>query len=107
MSDVAKSLAEENNKEVVKEIVSGVKKLEEKEQQVRTLGAVIGENEELDKAVAQKIVEILETLIKDLEGRTLIEDQQGDFTKAKEYFEAGDYNQALIELLNFGQERED
>lgn len=107
VSDVAKSLAVENNKEVVKEIVSGVKKLEEKEQQVRTLGAVIGENEELGKAVAQKMVETLETLIKDLEGRTLTEDQQEDFAKAKEYFEAGDYNQALIELLNFGQERED
>jgi len=107
VSDVAKSLAVENNKEVVKEIVSGVKKLEEKEQQVRTLGAVIGENEELDKALAQKMVETLETLIKDLEGRTLTEDQQEDFAEAKEYFEAGDYNQALIELLNFGQERED
>ena len=79
----------------VKEIVEEIKKLEEKEEQVKSLGIEIGESEELDSVLA-KIVEIE---IEDLEGKTLIEEKEEVLAEVKQDYEAGDYFQALEKIL--------
>lgn len=99
VSEVAKSLAKEKDTETVKAIVIEVQKLEEKKQQVESLGAVIGENEDMDEVCAQKIVEILESFIKDLEGRSLTEEQGKGLAEVKKDCQNGNYSEALEKLL--------
>lgn len=101
VSEAAKSLTK-TKKLNVEKIVAQTKKLEENKKKVEALGVVIGETEELDNALAQ----LVESQIKDLEGRTLTERQQSLLVEAKEDFEDGNYNQALekILLLSYPQE---
>lgn len=99
VSEVAKNLAKEEDKETVKKIVNEVKKLEEKEKQVRSLGTVIGENEELDRAYAQKMIEALEAFIKDLESRSLTEEQNKVLDEVRKDWEGRNYSQALEKIL--------
>jgi len=92
VSKAAGSLA---TMESVKEIVEEIKKLEEKEEKVKSLGIEIGESEEMHSALA----EIVDMQINDLEERTLLEDKQEVLTEVKQDYEAGDYFQALVKIL--------
>ena len=94
MSEAAKSLATVKGQDVEK-IVAQTKKLEENKQKVEEVLATKIETEEYDNALAQ----IVESQIKDLESRTLTEEQKLLFEEAKADFSAGDYNQALEKIL--------
>lgn len=83
----------------IKKIAQEAKKLEENKQKVVALGVVIGETEELDNA----LVQLVEREIKDLEKRTLTEEQEQVLAEAKKDFENGNYSQALIKILNLSQ----
>ena len=92
VSKAAESLATMGS---VKEIVEEIKKLEQKEEEVKSLGIEIGESEELHSALAK----IVETEINDLEDKTLSEERQGILAEVKEDYEAGNYSQALEKIL--------
>lgn len=98
VSKAAKSLARADS-QTVKEIVLEVKKLEEKTEQIKSLGVEIGESEELDNALAK----IVEREINDLEERTLTEKQSEILVQAKEDFEKGNYSSALEKILLLSQ----
>lgn len=97
VSQVAKDL--KKPKKLTKEIIDQTKKLEENKEKVEALGVVVGETEELENALSQ----LVEREIKDLEKRTLTEEQQEILEKTKEDFEAGNYSEALIKILNLSQ----
>ena len=100
VSEVTESLAKaekSKNKEQVKEIVSGVIELEKKTKKAeKTLSVNIG-SEEINSALSK----VVETEIKDLEKRTLTEEQQEALEEAKAEYKAGNYSKAIeILLLN-------
>jgi len=93
----AKNLAKV--KKVDKEIVAQIKKLEENKEKVEKVLATKIEMEEYDNDLAK----LVENQIKDLETRTLSEDQQKLLEEAKADFEAGNYSDALIKILDLSQ----
>lgn len=93
VSETAKNLVKV--KKVDEEIVENTKKLEENKEKVEKVLATKIETKEYDQALAQ----LVESQIKDLEGRTLTEVQQELLEEAKEDFEAGNYSQALEKIL--------
>jgi long-subunit acyl-CoA synthetase (AMP-forming) len=91
------------SKKVDKEIVQKTLELEKKKQEVeKVLGIKLIEGE-TEEALENSLKEKSEYLIKDLENRTLTEDQKQILEKAKEYFENGDFAKALELLLTIGQ----
>ncbi len=92
VSKAAESLATMGN---VKEIISEIKKLEKKEEKVKSLGIEIGESKELNNALAK----IVETEIKDLEAGSLTQKQEEILFEVKQDYEAGNYSQALEKIL--------
>lgn len=94
VSAAAKDLAQAKEPDV-KQIVDTTKKIEENKQKIEAMGVVIGDSKELDNALAQ----IVEKEIKDLDNRTLTENQKGILDQAKEKFEAADYSAALEKIL--------
>ncbi len=100
VSKVAENIAKEKDVEKVKEMVLKMKELESKEAEIKSLGIAIGENEELDKTYAQKIIEMLEPLVKDLENRSLTEQQQEALTELEKDLADRDYEEALIKLFD-------
>jgi ATP-dependent Lon protease len=98
ISEAAKSLVKVKGQDVEK-IVAQTKKLEENKKKVEEVLATKIETEELDNALAQ----LVESQIKDLEERTLTEEQMKIFAEAKEDFEAGNYSDALIKILILSQ----
>ena len=98
VSKVAKNLTTLKGADV-KEIVKGTQKLEEDRKKVESLGVVIGDTEELNDAY--KI--LAEREIKNLEQSTLTEKQEEILKEAKEYFERGDYSNALIKSIESSQ----
>ncbi len=94
MSEAAKSLATVKGQDVEK-IVAQTKKLEENKQKVEEVLATKIETEDYDNA----LVQLVENQIKDLESRTLTEEQKLLFEEAKADFSAGDYSQALEKIL--------
>jgi len=92
VNEAAKNL--KKSQKVTKEIVDQTKKLIEKREEVKTLGIVVGGGE-LDDALSQ----IVENEIKDLEKRTLTEDQEKLLKEAKESFDAGNLTGALEKIL--------
>jgi len=93
VSETAKNLVKV--KKVDEEIVENTKKLEENKERVEKVLATKIETDEYDQALAQ----LVESQIKDLEGGTLTEVQQGLLEEAKEDFETGNYSQALEKIL--------
>lgn len=101
VSKVAENIAKEKDVKKVKEMVLKMKGLENKKAELKSLGIVgIEENEELDKTYAQKIIEMLEFLVEDLENRSLTEQQQETLTELEKDLADRDYEEALIKLLN-------
>ena len=94
MSEAAKSLAKVKGQDVEK-IVAQTKKLEENKKKVENVLATKIETEEYDDALAQ----LVESQIKDLEERTLTEEQMKILAEAKELYQAGNFAEALEKIL--------
>ena len=96
--DLAKIDATTSSPTVIKKIAEEAKKIKENQEKVRSLGVVVGEEqtEELENAVKN----IVESLIQDLEGRTLTEEKAIVLNQMKELFKEGEYLDALVLYLN-------
>ena len=80
---------------ITEEIVKETGKLKENREKVEALGVVVGETKELNRALSQ----LVEREIKDLESRSLTEEQIGILTQAKQDFKDGSYEKALEGIL--------
>ena len=85
----------EDSPRFVREIAGQVKQIDEKKVKIEALGVIIGETNELNEALARMVG----NEIKDLESRTLSENQAKTLEQAKADFERGDFEQALEKLL--------
>jgi hypothetical protein len=94
VSQAAKDLAQAKQPDV-KQIIDTTKKITENKQKIEALGVEVGDSKELDNALAQ----VVEKEIKELEDKSLTESQEEVLTKVKESFEAGNYSEALEEIL--------
>ncbi len=98
VSETAKAVQEEvgRNPEATEKIVGEIKSLAEKTQEVRSLGVEMPENEELNTALA----EMLKAQVKDLENRSLREEDISTLEEIKADIEQGNYTEALEKLLS-------
>jgi len=87
---------------ITKEIVDQTEKLRENKEKVEAMGVVVGETKELNQALSQ----LVEREIKDLENRSLTEEQIGFLAQVKQDFQDGNYEKALegILILSYSQE---
>lgn len=97
VSEAVKNLV--NVKRVDEGLVAQTQKLEENKEKVEKVLATKIETEEYDNALSQ----LVEREIQDLEERTLNEEQTVTLQEAKADFEAGNYSEALIKILNLSQ----
>jgi len=100
MNEAASNLTDAKDVNI-QDIVAQTKKLEENRQKVEALGIVIGETENFDNAIKQ----LVEREIDSLDNQTLNENQQNIFLEIKESYEAGQYSQALEQILLLSQNR--
>ena len=82
--------------EVNEEIIVQVKQLEENKEKIEQVLATKIDTEEYDNA----LVPIIEREILALEENTLTEEEKEVLKQIKEYFENGEYSEALIGILN-------
>lgn len=94
VSNLVKNKPEKEAVKIAKGIAVKLKEVNEKENQVLSN---LGIEPKEDAEPAEKT--IAELLIKDAEKSTLNEKQAGYLKEAKEYFESGNYNQALQKIL--------
>jgi len=99
VSQIADKLAKEKDKKKVQEMVLKTMELQNKESKVKSYGVEVGSNKKLEKVYAQKIIETLEPLIKDLKNRDLTEKQERNLIEAEKYLADKNYEKALIKLL--------
>ena len=99
MSEVAETLAKEEDKEKLKEIVLEVQKLEEKEERIKSLSVEMERNIDLDYILVLTII----NHIKDLETRSLTEKQREILVEIKEDVENEDFEAALIKSLEINK----
>jgi len=87
---------------ITKEIVDQTEKLRENKEKVEAMGVVVGETKELNQVLSQ----LVEREIKDLENRSLTEEQIGFLAQVKQDFQDGNYEKALegILILSYSQE---
>jgi len=88
VSELAKSLAKESDKDKIKKAVREVKKLEEKEKQIKSLGIELGENIEKDVVLVKLITQQIKDLEKRIEkmspeDKKLIEEIKNDLIEKK------------------------
>jgi hypothetical protein len=102
MSDAVKnltdSLSKDNDKKSVAEIVNEVKKIQENQKQLETLGVNMGDSSamsELDSTLST----IVKNQIADLDETTLTDEQQKILTEVKDLYEQGKYSEALEGIL--------
>jgi hypothetical protein len=95
-SGAVKNLAESND---IKEIAGGVKKLEQNEEKIKSLGVEIGENADLDNA----LLNVVQREITSYESAELTEGELGLLSEAKMYFSEGRYSEALEKLIEIGK----
>ena len=86
---------------VMKQIIEETKKLEENKQKVESLGLILGEDSTNELDNAYKILS--EREIRNLDNNTLTEDQEKLLEEAKEFFEKGDYLDALVKVIEASQ----
>jgi len=101
MSQVANKASTVRKPEEARKIVPEIKKMEGNIQNLKTYGVEIndtGNTENIYKPV-------VDVLIKDLETRTLTEDQQKLLTEAKETYKIGDYPNTLSILMEIQPEQ--
>jgi len=105
--EVQKSLNQTNKnlkkkQKMDREVLDQTKKiLDNKEKVEKVLGIQLGGTEEWGNA----LVQIVEGQIKDLETRTLTEKEQELLIEAKKNFEAGNYSEALTNILMLNQNK--
>jgi len=90
-------------KKADKEILDKVTDLTENLKNIETILATKIGSEEDEKTLNDWMKEQVEREIKDLEGRSLTDEQKEILIKAKEDFEAGNYSEALIKIFNLSQ----
>jgi hypothetical protein len=100
ISKVADNLVKEKDKKRIKETVLKMAELQNKESEIKSYGVEIGSNQELEKAYAQKIIEMLESLIQNLKNRNLTEEQKNILKAAEKDLENKNYEGALIKILS-------
>jgi hypothetical protein len=91
------------SKKVDKEIVKNTLELKKKSESIEKVLNVKVIGEETEKSLEESLKEYSQYLIKDLENRSLTEDQKQILEKAKGYFENGDFAKVLELLLTIGQ----
>jgi soluble cytochrome b562 len=94
ISQAAKATSQITKPQEVKKIAPEIKKMEEGIQNLRSYGVEIDDSEKED--LYKPIVEVL---LKDLEDKTLTEDQKTILAEAKESYNLGDYSNALLILM--------
>lgn len=98
-SEATKATSQIKEAKQIRKILPKIAELEKNIENLKSYGVEIGEaenTEELYKPMA-------ESLIKDLEGRTLTENQQKILEEAKVLYEKGDYSTALTKVLEASQ----
>ena len=94
ISQAAKATSQITKPQEVKKIAPEIKKMEEGIQNLRSYGVEIDESEKED--LYKPIVEVL---LKDLEDKTLTENQEIILAEAKDSYNLGDYSNALLILM--------
>lgn len=104
VSEVTKNLASQEDSEKIKELVAEVRKLENKEEEIKSLGVELGEN--VDKDIA--LVSLITREISKLEIQSLSIKQQALLAGVREDCERGNFVSALenILLINNSDEEE-
>lgn len=92
---VAESLAKVDNSYITSELVQDIKKIEEKEKQIKSLGVEIGENQGVNNVLAG----IVEREIIEMESKELTEREIEILNNVKSEYEQGNYSNALEILL--------
>lgn len=95
-SGAAKSLAQSNN---IEEIASEVKKLEQNEEKIKSLGVEIGDNADLDNALSN----VVKREINSLGSEGLSESELKMLNEAKLCFSESKYSEALEKLIEIGK----
>jgi len=102
ISDAVKNLTDTlaigNDKKSVEEIINEVKKIQENQKQLETLGVNMGDADEMSELDSTLAV-IVENQIADLEETTLTENQQTILVEIKDLYEQGKYSEALEAIL--------
>lgn len=98
--NLKKIIESEKDIESIRGIVRETDKLEEQRQGIKALGIVLdrSQEEELEKTAQQLRAELVEREIKDLEKRTLTEEQEKILKSIKQDFEDNNYSQALDKI---------
>lgn len=81
--------------EKVEDVAVEVKKIQEKENLIRSFGIEIGDNEDMDNALAV----IVERELESLKQRDLTEEQELTLLEIEQIFEQGNYSEALEKIL--------
>lgn len=92
---VVQGLANNENSYILKELAAEIQKLGKKEEQVKSLGIEIGQNEELNSLLA----DIIGKEILDMESRELTEKETEVLNSVKSEYEQENYSKALEVLL--------
>lgn len=96
VSEVAKNIAKEKDSAKIKELVAEVRKLENREEEIKSLGVEFGENVDKDIVLVSLIAREIEKL--ELEDNLTI-DQQTLLAGIKDDCEKGDFVGALEKIL--------
>jgi len=103
VKNLTNSLSQDNDKKSVEEIIEEVKKLQENQKQLETLGVDMGdgnEMSELDSALST----IVGNQIADLEEATLTAEQQTVLLEVKDLYKQEKYSEALEMILGMNEE---
>lgn len=95
VSEVAKNLANEKDNDKIKELVAEVKKLENKEDEIKSLGVELGENPDKDIVLVQLITKE----VMNLEAGKLTAEQKEILAEIKLDCEKGNFTEALEKIL--------
>lgn len=102
IADAAKnlvaSLAQNDNKKSIKEIATEIKKIEDNQKQLQTLGIDISATDEA-KDLNNALAPLVKDEITDLEKVTLTEEQQTILNEVKDLYDKGSYSDALEKIL--------
>jgi len=101
MSQVVNKASNVRKPEEARKIVPEIKKMEGNLQNLKTYGVEISDAENTEN-IYKPVVDVL---IKDLETRTLTEEQQKFLTEAKETYKIGDYPNTLSILMKIQPEQ--
>ena len=96
--NLTKSLAQNSDKDSIRQVAYEFKKIQDNQKQLQTLGIDIGETKEV-KALDDALAVLVQSQITDLENATLADDQQKSLTAAKDLYGQGNYSDALEEIL--------